>query len=170
MLALDGDGRVELVRRPGEQYRAVGSFALDSSVMVYRQSEPPIPVLVARIGDMASAGVTTIADLSTITRAELVWDADITSPGQSENLIARIPGSDPTRAAILSAHLDSPNSPGALDNGSGSAALLEVARVLDRSRTVPPVDVVLVWFGCHEKGVFGSGHFATRSCSTARWA
>ncbi len=30
MLDLDGDGRIELVRRPGEQYRAVGSFAFDS--------------------------------------------------------------------------------------------------------------------------------------------
>jgi hypothetical protein len=67
---------------------------------------------------------------------------------------------DSSRATILSAHLDSPNCPGALDNGSGSASLLEVARVLDRSRTVPPVDVYLVWFGCHEKGVFGSAHFA----------
>ncbi len=32
--------------------------------------------------------------------------------------------------------------------------------MLDRSRTVPPVDVYLVWFGCHEKGIFGSAHFA----------
>jgi len=30
MLELDGDGRIELVRRPGEQYRAVGSFVFDS--------------------------------------------------------------------------------------------------------------------------------------------
>ncbi|KPJ84015.1 MAG: hypothetical protein AMS19_02310 [Gemmatimonas sp. SG8_23] len=30
MLELDGEGRVEIVRRPGEQYRAVGSFAFDS--------------------------------------------------------------------------------------------------------------------------------------------
>jgi hypothetical protein len=30
MFDFDGDGRVELVRRPGEQYRAVGSFVFDS--------------------------------------------------------------------------------------------------------------------------------------------
>ena len=137
-----------------------GSFALDSSVMIYYQLNPPIPVLVTRIQDMAAAGIFSINDLNTITRARLTWDTDIVSPGQSGNVVARIPGIDSTKATVLSAHLDSPNCPGALDNGSGSAALLEVARVLDRSRTVPPVDVYLVWFGCHEKGIFGSAHFA----------
>ena len=137
-----------------------GSFALDSSVLIYFQLDPPIPVLVTRIQDMAAANIRKIADLNTVTHARLTWDTDIVSPGHSGNVVARIPGADPTKATILSAHLDSPNSPGALDNGSGSAALLEVARVLDRSRTVPPVDVYLVWFGCHEKGIFGSAHFA----------
>ncbi len=137
-----------------------GSFALDSSALIYFQLDPPIPVLVTRIQDMAAAGIRTIDDLNTITNARLTWDTDILSPGHSGNVVARIPGMDSSKATILSAHLDSPNCPGALDNGSGSAALLEVARVLDRSRTVPPVDVYLVWFGCHEKGIFGSAHFA----------
>ena len=30
MFAMDGEGRIEIVRRPGEQYRAVGSFSIDS--------------------------------------------------------------------------------------------------------------------------------------------
>jgi hypothetical protein len=137
-----------------------GSFALDSSVLSYIQQDPPIPVLVARIEDMAAAGIHTWEDLEAISNARLTWDTDIVSPGESGNIIARLPGMDSSRATILSAHLDSPNCPGALDNGSGSTSLLEVARVLDRSRTVPPVDVYLVWFGCHEKGVFGSAHFA----------
>jgi len=137
-----------------------GSFALDSSVLSYIQQSPPIPVLVVRIEDMGAAGIHTMGDLQAISSARLTWDTDIVSPGESGNVIARIPGMDTSRATILSAHLDSPNCPGALDNGSGSASLLEVARVLDRSRTVPPVDVYLVWFGCHEKGVFGSAHFA----------
>jgi len=137
-----------------------GSFALDSSVLSYIQQSPPIPVLVVRIEDMGAAGIHTMGDLQAISSARLTWDTDIVSPGESGNVIARIPGMDTSRATILSAHLDSPNCPGALDNGSGSASLLEVARVLDRSRPVPPVDVYLVWFGCHEKGGFGSAHFA----------
>jgi hypothetical protein len=61
---------------------------------------------------------------------------------------------------ILGAHIDSPNSPGGFDNGSGSTALVEVARVLDRARFVPPIDVHLVWFGGHEIGLYGSTNFA----------
>lgn len=74
--------------------------------------------------------------------------------------MTRIPGLDHSRAIILGAHIDSPNTPGAFDNGSGSTALVEVARALDRSRTVPPVDLNLVWFGSHERGIYGSAVFA----------
>ena len=137
-----------------------GSFALDSGIFIYLQSPPPIPVLVARIEDMEAAGIDDWQGLEDVGDARLTWDTDIVSPGDSGNLVALIPGEDTSQAVILSAHLDSPNCPGALDNGSGSASLLEVARVLDRSATQPAVDVVLVWFGCHEKGMFGSAHFA----------
>jgi hypothetical protein len=153
-------GIVTVTRDSLEVGESHGSFALDSSIMIYYQSTPPIPVLVARIEDMSGAGIGDWQGLDAVDSARLTWDTDIVSPGFSNNLVARIPGQDPSQAVILSAHLDSPNCPGALDNGSGSASLLEVARVLDRSRTAPPVDVVLVWFGCHEKGMFGSAHFA----------
>ncbi len=62
---------------------------------------------------------------------------------------------------ILGAHIDSSNTPGALDNGSGSTALIEVAQALDRSRTIPPIDLYLVWFGSHERGMYGSANFAS---------
>ena len=72
----------------------------------------------------------------------------------------RIPGADSSKAVILGAHIDSPNSPGAFDNGSGSAALLEIARVINQSQARPPVDIYLVWFGGHEIGTYGSAYFA----------
>jgi hypothetical protein len=75
-------------------------------------------------------------------------------------VILRIPGADPGKAVILGAHIDSPNSPGAFDDGSGSAALLEIARVIDESQSIPPVDIYLAWFGGHEIGTYGSAFFA----------
>ncbi len=84
------------------------------------------------------------------------------SPGNSALLMARIPGRDHSRAVILGAHIDSPNTPGAFDDGSGSTALIEVARALDRARVVPPVDLHLVWWGSHERGVYGSAQFVAR--------
>jgi len=49
----------------------------------------------------------------------------------AENVVARIPGSDPTGSIVILAHFDSAfRSPGAGDNGSGVSALLEVMRAL----------------------------------------
>jgi hypothetical protein len=46
-----------------------------------------------------------------------------------------------------------------MDDGSGSAVLLEVARVLNEARIQPPVDLTLAWFGSEELGAYGSAHF-----------
>ena len=86
--------------------------------------------------------------------------ADVFSPGTSGNLIAHIPGTDSSQAVILGGHIDSPNSPGAMDDGSGSVVLLEVARVLNEARLQPPVDLYLAWFGSEELSIYGSAHFA----------
>lgn len=137
-----------------------GSFAGDSSLLNYAQIDPPIPIFFSRMEDMGTMGVSGWAGLEAVQLARLTWDTDIVTPGESANVVARIPGASSEHPVILSAHLDSPNSPGALDNGSGSVALLEVARVLDIARIVPPTDIYLVWFGCHERGVHGSPHFA----------
>lgn len=47
-----------------------------------------------------------------------------------ENVVARLKGSDPGGAVLLQAHYDSRNGPGAGDNSSGTAALVEVMRAL----------------------------------------
>jgi hypothetical protein len=138
-----------------------GSFASDLPAFTWVEVDPLPPVLLVRLEDLDVAGVEGWDDLAELRSARLTWDVDLYSPGNSSLLMARIPGREHSRAIILGAHIDSPNTPGALDNGSGSAALVEVARALDRSRTVPPVDVHLVWFGSHERGVYGSAVFAS---------
>jgi hypothetical protein len=138
-----------------------GSFASDLPAFTWVEVDPLPPVLLVRLEDLDVAGVEGWNDLVNLESVRLTWDVDLHSPGDSSLLMARIPGRDPSRAVILGAHIDSPNTPGAFDNGSGSAALVEVARALDRSRTVPPVDVYLVWFGSHERGVYGSAVFAS---------
>jgi Zn-dependent M28 family amino/carboxypeptidase len=84
-------------------------------------------------------------------------------PGSTtwKNLILTIPGSlYPDEVVILSAHFDSTssdpaNAPGAEDNASGSAALLEAARVL-RSGGPLARTVRLVWFTGEEQVMLGS--------------
>jgi aminopeptidase Y len=56
---------------------------------------------------------------------------------------------------VVGAHLDSvPEGPGVNDNGSGSAAVLEVARQLAASK--PKATVRFAWWGAEELGLLGS--------------
>ncbi len=78
-----------------------------------------------------------------------------------KNLILEIPGAlHPERVLVLSAHLDSisedptVSAPGASDNGSGSAALLEAARILRFYRFENSLR--LIFFTGEEQGLIGS--------------
>jgi len=76
------------------------------------------------------------------------------------NTIAEIPGSDPSlkdQVVMLGAHLDSWHSgTGATDNGAGSAAVMEAARIILASGLKPRRTIrVALWSG-EEQGLYGS--------------
>ncbi|MBN1178076.1 MAG: M28 family peptidase [Anaerolineae bacterium] len=159
LLAMEPAGLVVVTRFSNVDGESHGQFIGDASILNWVYDAPLPPTLYTRLKDLEPFGIATWNDLAQIETARLTWDVDIIAPGDSENLVARIPGTDPSRAVIVSAHIDSPNNPGALDDGSGSAMLLEVARVIDTAQTQPPVDLYLVWYGGHEIGTYGSAHF-----------
>lgn len=75
------------------------------------------------------------------------------------NVVAEIPGTGPlaSEVVIACAHLDSWHlAEGALDNGSGSAALLEAARALAKAHVTPRRTIRFVWFMGEEHGLCGS--------------
>ncbi|TAM56424.1 MAG: Zn-dependent exopeptidase M28 [Acidobacteria bacterium] len=160
LLALGPAAVVTITSFSNAQGVSHGSFAGDLGAFTLVSGVPARPVLIARLEDLARAGIASWNDLAGVRSARLRWDADVVAPGASQNLIARIPGRDSSAAVILGAHLDSANSPGAMDDGGGAVALLEAARVLDEAHQTPPVDVYLAWFGSHERGLFGSANFA----------
>lgn len=96
----------------------------------------------------------------------------IPRPVEIVNVGALLPGVDPSRAKeaiVLAAHYDSrasdvmdvtSDAPGAVDDGSGVAVLLEMARVMARER--PAVSVYLVAVAGEEQGLTGSTHLARR--------
>jgi hypothetical protein len=143
--------------KPGESH---GTILGDGSYFQRQVPSTHIPILFIQLENLQSFGISTWEDLKQIDDAKLLIDADVYSAGTSGNVIARIPGNDSSKAVILGAHIDSPNVSGAFDDGSGSAALLEIARVLDVSKTKPPVDIYLAWFGGHEIGTYGSAYFS----------
>ena len=88
--------------------------------------------------------------------------------GRPVNVIADPPGFDPSRPhVVIGAHLDTvPQSPGAEDNASGVATMIELARMVRQQPAALPVRFVA--FGAEEarggngtRYAFGSRHFVT---------
>ncbi|MHC5113174.1 MAG: M28 family metallopeptidase [Planctomycetota bacterium] len=84
------------------------------------------------------------------------------------NVVAVKPGTFmPNHQFIIGAHFDSANNPGADDNGSGTAGVMEIARVL------APLDfaytIVFIAFDREEQGLHGSDAYATAHANDDIW-
>ena len=94
---------------------------------------------------------------------ETVTGRRIPTPTLVENVVAVQPGtSDPDRVIIITGHIDSrvtdvmnatADAPGANDDGSGTAAVIEAARVLSRHRF--PATIVYAALSGEEQGLHG---------------
>jgi Zn-dependent M28 family amino/carboxypeptidase len=92
---------------------------------------------------------------------------------ESSNVIAKLEGSDPKLkkdCIVMSAHIDhlGIGEPingdriynGAIDNGSGSALLLDFARSFKENHPSFKRSIILLWVTGEEKGLLGSRYFA----------
>ena len=87
------------------------------------------------------------------------------------NVIGILEGSDPVMRdsfLVLGAHLDHVGSqagkiyfPGANDNASGCAALLQIAKAFVQSKDKPKCSVAFVFFASEEQGLNGSKYFVS---------
>jgi len=97
------------------------------------------------------------------------------TPVESSNLVAKLPGTDgqlKNEYVVLSAHLDHVGigEPingdriynGAMDNGSGSSALIDIASALNKAGIKPRRSLLFVFVTGEEKGELGSRYFAAR--------
>ena len=83
-----------------------------------------------------------------------------TLQGQSGNVIAEVPGRDPSLPPVLvGGHLDSwDQGTGAVDDGAGVAIAAAAAkRIMDAGR--PLRTIRIVWFGAEEVGLFGGNAY-----------
>ncbi|MGO9463655.1 MAG: M28 family metallopeptidase, partial [Isosphaeraceae bacterium] len=100
---------------------------------------------------------------------------------ESANLVAKLPGSDPAlkdEYVVLSAHLDhlGIGEPingdriynGAMDNGSGSALVLDMAASFKRNPEKLRRSILLVLLTGEEKGLLGSKYFASHLTVAAK--
>jgi hypothetical protein len=90
------------------------------------------------------------------------------------NVLAWLPGRDTTRVVVIGGHYDScicrintndstSTAPGADDDGSGTSAVLELARVMSK-RYPKGLDATIVFalYAAEEQGTLGSAHLAQR--------
>lgn len=63
-------------------------------------------------------------------------------------------------AVVIGAHMDTLDGlmPGAGDDGSGSATIMEMARVLLASKTAFKRPIYIIWYAAEERGLVGSQH------------
>ena len=81
------------------------------------------------------------------------------------NVVATLPGGP--RTLVIGAHIDSVAAgPGANDNGSGTATMLEIARVMATAPT--PYTLTFVGFDAEEIGLIGSTHYVGQLSETER--
>ena len=74
------------------------------------------------------------------------------------NVLAESTTGDPNNVVMAGAHLDSvAEGPGIQDNGSGSAAILEVAEQM--AKVKPRNQVRFAWWGAEESGLLGSEYY-----------
>lgn len=84
----------------------------------------------------------------------------------TNNLIAETAGGRTDRVVVVGAHLDSTlDGPAMNDNGSGSAAILEIALQMKKLGIQPVNKVRFIWFGAEENGLLGSEYYVSQLSS-----
>lgn len=123
-------------------------FALFSGTLSAPVSIPVVSVSYQRGVEFAgTAGLTVRIKADTVSQMR-----------NTENVIAQTRDGRTDNVVMAGAHLDSvPAGPGFNDNGTGSAAILEVA--LQMAKVKPNNAVRFAWWGAEEGGLLGSNHY-----------
>ncbi len=81
----------------------------------------------------------------------------------TNNVIAETTTGRTDRVVVVGAHLDSvAEGPGINDNGSGSAAILEIALQMAELGIQPRNQVRFIWFSAEESGLLGSEYYVSQ--------
>ena len=170
------DARLALLEKLGAKAAIAIEEGLDQRLKAGK--EPALPYFLAAPGVVVAgepplARVALTPELQALQQSPSEGTASLAIRGrvqalQSVNLLGRLTGSDPTlrgQAILIGAHLDHLGKPGGVlhpgadDNASGVAAVLELARVLAMSPVRPKRTILFAFWTGEEEGKFGSGHY-----------
>ncbi|HEY6369562.1 MAG TPA: M28 family peptidase [Candidatus Sulfotelmatobacter sp.] len=155
--------------RPNDYFpelRGTVTLSMEAAAKVFEGSGKSAEEIYAAVksGEPTSFALPVSAKIKLVTKLE-----DIHSP----NVVARLPGSDPKlrdEYVVYTAHLDHLGIGeavkgdkiynGALDNASGSACLLEIARAFSQTKPRLRRSILFVSVTGEEEGLLGSAYFA----------
>lgn len=104
-------------------------------------------------------------------KAEIIVNAKYEKSARTMNIVGMIDGTDlelKEEYLVIGAHLDHVGSqagllfPGANDNASGSAGVLELVEAFQKSELRPRRSILFVLFASEEQGMFGSKYFVEK--------
>lgn len=168
------EGAIVLIR-PGDCWRrsavelaqAAGVAALVTAVPWSGRDEVRRYTLVRPEGISIPAVAATrevgdaLAEAATVGGRARIATTGSTEQREVRSVIAELRGSDPERLIIVGAHLDSTmDGPGLNDNGSGIAALLELAKAAVGSH--PLATIRFAFWAAEEPGLRGSARYVER--------
>ena len=141
-----------------------------AAVLVFNEGQPdrqdvfaatlatPVSIPALSVSFAVGDELQTLAQAGPV-RARVVVEA-VTRSLPTANVIADWPEGDPDRVVVIGAHLDSvAEGPGINDNGSGTAATLEIALQLAKLGASPANRLRFGFWGAEELGLLGSVHY-----------
>lgn len=164
-------GSIALIQRGACSFQqkaenAANAGAIGAIIFNQGNSEDRKELISATLGDSFSGGIPVMfatydngVTWSNTAGLEMTMVADVVREAtETQNLIAETKLGNPDNIIMAGAHLDSVSEgAGINDNGSGSAALLEMA--IQMSKAFPVNKVRFAWWGAEEAGLVGSTEY-----------
>jgi Zn-dependent M28 family amino/carboxypeptidase len=162
-------GAIALVQRGtcGFAVKVLNAQAAGAAgVIVMNEGQPGRTGLVGMIGDATGLTIPAVfattetgANLLSVPNSIVTVTVDYEQDTRTAwNVLAETSSGNDANTVMAGAHLDSvQDGPGINDNGSGSAALLETA--IQMQKTKPNNTVRFAWWGAEESGLLGSEHY-----------
>ncbi|HEY5802057.1 MAG TPA: M20/M25/M40 family metallo-hydrolase [Burkholderiaceae bacterium] len=152
------EGAVAMVKM---SYRGQGLLHGEGYAHLTGQT-PQLPVV-----EMAQEDYRRLARLAKMGEVKLEIDSRVQFDDRDTkgyNILADIPGSDPKAGYVMAgAHLDSwVAGDGAVDNGAGSAVVMEAARILAALKVKPKRTIRFALWSGEEQGLYGSVAYVER--------
>jgi hypothetical protein len=130
------------------------------------QFVPDVPVAFTSFDngiDLLTQYQTAVRDSTALPQMSLSIQGIHDPAREDYNLIADSKGGDKNHVVVVDAHLDAIYGAGMLDNASGSATILDIARMM--KNVTPTNKLRFIWFGGEELGILGSQYYVSHLSS-----